>query len=140
MIEIAPGLGLDEREIEFEFVRAAGPGGQNINKVSTAVQLRFDVVNSPSLPEAVRTRLMALAGSRLTKEGVLIITARRHRHQERNRQEAVERLVALIWEAAQSPKRRRKTKPSRKAKERRLAEKHRRSETKKGRRWRYEGE
>ncbi len=137
MIRITPTIAIDENEIELDFVRSAGPGGQNVNKVSTAAQLRFDVAHSPSLPNKVRARLMSLAGSRLTKEGVLLLTARRHRSQERNRQEVIERLVALIEEAATPPRRRRKTKPSRKAKERRLAEKRRRSEIKKNRRWRY---
>jgi len=137
MIRITPTITIDESEIELNFVRSAGPGGQNVNKVSTTAQLRFDVANSPSLPDAVRVRLMALAGSRLTKEGVLLLTARRYRSQERNRQEVIERLVALIAEAATPPRRQRKTKPSRKAKERRLAEKRRRSEIKKNRQWRY---
>lgn len=133
MIEITPEIALGDEEITLEFTRASGPGGQNVNKVATAVQLRFDVLNSPSLPEAVRRRLMMLAGSRLTNEGVLLLTAKEFRTQERNRQAAIERLVELVREAAKPPKRRRKTKPSASAKERRLQEKQQRSHIKRGR-------
>src|SRR4029079_5280088 len=99
MIQVTPAIALDESELQESFVRSSGPGGQNVNKVETAVQLRFDVRNSPSLPEAVRLRLERLAGRRLTRDGVLILNAQRFRTQERNRQDALERLVALIREA-----------------------------------------
>jgi ribosome-associated protein len=134
MIPITPTITLDDSEIHYEFVRAAGPGGQNVNKVATAVQLRFDVAHSPSLPEDVRRRLIRLAGKRLTGEGVLVIEARRFRTQEQNRQDALDRLVALIRRAAEPPKPRRQTKPTAASQERRLRSKRRRSEIKKVRR------
>jgi ribosome-associated protein len=126
MIRITDAIALDEREIDESFVRAAGPGGQNVNKLTTAVQLRFDVRHSPSLPEDVRARLERLAGRRLTQEGVLIITAQRHRTQERNRQDALERLVELVQRAARPPTPRRPTRPTAAARRRRLDVKQRR--------------
>lgn len=134
MIQVTPALAIDEREIQLEFVRSPGPGGQNVNKVATAVQLRFDVVNSPSLPRDVRERLVRLAGKRISEDGVLQIHARRYRSQERNRRDAIARLVTLIRNAAQAPKRRVPTQPTRMARERRLKEKKRRSEVKRQRR------
>ena len=130
MIRITDSISLDEREIEENFVRSAGPGGQNVNKLATAVQLRFDVRHSPSLLPAVRQRLERLAGRRLTNEGVLIIIAQRHRTQERNRQEARERLVDLIRRAAEPPKPRHATKPTAASKRRRLDTKTRRARLK----------
>ncbi len=122
MIRITPALAIDEREISESFVRASGPGGQNVNKVETAVELRFDVRRSASLPDAVAIRLMKLAGRRLTKDGVLVIEAQRFRTQERNRADALDRLVTLIREAAAPPPPpRRATKPTKASKERRLA-------------------
>lgn len=134
MIRITPSIALDESEIHLEFIRASGPGGQNVNKVATAVQLRFDVSNSTSLPVDVRKRLMRLAGKRITIDGELVIVAREFRTQERNRQEAIERLVELIRKAAEKPKSRRKTKPTLGSKRRRLETKRRRGETKRLRR------
>jgi ribosome-associated protein len=134
VIEINNEITIPESEIQESFVRASGPGGQHVNRAATAVQLRFDVVNSESLPEPVRERLERLAGHRMTEDGVLIIEAQRYRSQERNRQDAVDRLVALIQKAAQEPKRRRKTRPTKASKERRLEEKRRRSEIKRLRR------
>jgi ribosome-associated protein len=134
MLQITNTLALDENEIQQEFFRASGPGGQNVNKVATAVRLRFDVANSPSLSADVRQRLIRLAGNRLTEEGVLIIEAQRYRTQERNRQDAFERLVELIRQATHKPKPRRQTKPSVASQERRRAVKQRRSETKRRRR------
>ncbi|MBL7205839.1 MAG: aminoacyl-tRNA hydrolase [Desulfobacteraceae bacterium] len=128
MIYITRTIAIDEREIQQEFIRSSGPGGQNVNKVATAVQLRFDVRNSPSLPDDVRERLVRLAGRRFTEDGLLIIDARRFRKQERNRQDAIDRLVELIRKASEKPKLRRKTRPT-------LASKRRRLETK-----RYRGE
>ena len=131
MIPISDAIAIEEREVEESFVRAAGPGGQNVNKVATAVQLRFDVRRSPSLPDAVRARLEKLAGRRLTQDGVLIITAQRYRTQDRNRQDALERLVALIRRAAVRPAPRRPTQPTAGARRRRLDAKSRRAGLKK---------
>ena len=130
MIRITSNIAIDEREIEESFVRASGPGGQNVNKLSTAVQLRFDVRRSPSLPDEVRARLERLAGSRLTREGSLVITAQRHRTQARNRADALERLVALIRQAAVAPVKRRPTRPTAASRERRIEGKKRRSSIK----------
>jgi len=130
MIRITPAIAIDEREIEESFVRSSGPGGQNVNKLSTAVQLRFDVRGSPSLANDVALRLMRLAGKRLTKDGVLVIVAQNHRTQERNRAEALDRLVALIRQAAVRPVPRRATKPTKASKEKRLEGKKVRSRIK----------
>jgi ribosome-associated protein len=131
MIRVNAQIELDEREIQEDFVRASGPGGQNVNKVSTAVQLRFDVARSPSLPGLVRERLIALAGRRLTQDGVLILSAERYRSQRRNRDDALERLIELIREASEVDKPRRPTRPTLASKKRRLDSKQRRGETKK---------
>jgi len=125
-----PGISLDPGELVESFIRSSGPGGQNVNKVSSAVQLRFDVRNSPSLPEAMKGRVMRLAGSRVTKDGVVVITAARFRTQPQNREDAVARLVELLREAAIVPKRRRPTRPTLASKQRRLAGKSRRSDVK----------
>ncbi|MFP5408681.1 MAG: alternative ribosome rescue aminoacyl-tRNA hydrolase ArfB [Gammaproteobacteria bacterium] len=131
MIRVNAQIELDEREIQEDFVRASGPGGQNVNKVSTAVQLRFDVARSPSLPDPVRARLIAMAGRRVTQDGVLIIEAERYRSQRRNRDDALERLIELIREACEVDKPRRPTRPTLASKKRRLDSKQRRGETKK---------
>jgi ribosome-associated protein len=131
MIRVNAQIELDEREIQEDFVRASGPGGQNVNKVSTAVQLRFDVARSPSLPEPVRARLITLAGRRLTQDGVLIIEAECYRSQRRNRDDALERLIELIREACEVDKPRHPTRPTLASKKRRLDSKQRRGETKK---------
>ena len=130
MIRVTDSISIDEEEIEESFVRASGPGGQNVNKLSTAVQLRFDVRRSPSLPNDVAIRLMRLAGKRLTKDGVLVLMAQNNRTQERNRAEARERLIDLIKEAAVKPVPRRATKPTKASKTRRLEGKKLRSDIK----------
>jgi ribosome-associated protein len=127
MIPVTAHISIDEREIDETFVRASGPGGQNVNKLSTAVQLRFDVRHSPSLPGDVRARLERLAGSRLTRDGVLVIIAQRHRTQGRNRDDALERLVDLIRQAAVRPVKRRPTRPTKASRERRIEGKKRRA-------------
>ncbi len=134
MIQVTPTVAIDESEIHEEFIRASGPGGQNVNKVATAVQLRFDVVNSRSLPEDVRERLLSLARGRLTENGVLMIEARRFRSQGANRRDAINRLVELIGKAAQKPQVRYKTRPTLGSKMRRLENKDRRAKTKRLRR------
>src|SRR4051812_992520 len=130
MIHVAPGIDLDENELLFDFVRSSGPGGQNVNKVATAVQLRFDAAHSSALPEDVRARLVKLAGQRMTDEGVLIIDARSTRSQARNREAAVEQLIELIRKAAIPPKSRRKTRPTASSKQKRLEHKAQHSHTK----------
>ncbi len=134
MIAITPSLALDESEIQLEFVRAAGPGGQNVNKVATAAQLRFDVRGSPSLPADVKARLVRLAGRRVSEDGILVITARRYRSQEQNRADAVQRLVKMIQKAATRPRVRKATRVSLCAKAARVDEKKRRGEVKRRRR------
>ena len=134
MIRINAEIAIEEREIEESFLRSPGPGGQNVNKLETAVQLRFDVRRSPSLPEPVRRRLERLAGRRLTGEGVLVLTAHRHRTRERNRADALERLVELIGKAAVPPVSRRPTRPTTASKQRRLEAKKRRGRNKQLRR------
>lgn len=131
MIPVTANIFIDEREIEESFVRASGPGGQNVNKLATAVQLRFDVRHSPSLPGDVRARLERLAGSRLTRDGVLVIAAQRHRTQARNRADALDRLIDLIRRAAIAPVKRRPTRPTRASRERRIEGKKRRGGIKK---------
>ena len=130
MIRVTHTISIDDDEVDEQFVRASGPGGQNVNKLSSAVQLRFDVRHSPNLPGDVRARLERLAGRRLTREGVLIISAQRHRTQERNRQDARERLIELIRRAAIAPIPRRATRPTAGSRERRLQSKKHRSSIK----------
>jgi ribosome-associated protein len=130
MIEITPTIVLDESEIILDFIRASGPGGQNVNKVATAVQLRFDAAHSPSLPEPVRQRLLQIAGSQSTSEGVLLIDAHRYRTQEQNRQDAIQRLTRLVRKASIMPRRRYASRPTAASKERRLDSKRRRSNLK----------
>jgi ribosome-associated protein len=127
MIFVTDNIGLDEGELDIKAARASGPGGQHVNKTSSAIELRFDVVNSPSLAEDVKARLTKIAGSRMTLDGELLIFAQTHRSQEMNRQDAIGRLVALIQKAAEAPKPRKRTRPTRASKERRLAAKTRRS-------------
>jgi len=129
MLEITPTIQIDERELQFEYIRASGPGGQNVNKVATAVQLRFDI-RASSLPDDVKGRLTPLAGKRITNEGILVIEAKRFRTQEQNRFDALERLTDLVKKASVRPKPRRKTKPTARSKEKRLKSKKARGEIK----------
>jgi ribosome-associated protein len=140
MLQITPNLSISDDELVERFVRASGPGGQNVNKVASAVELRFDAAGSPSLPEDLRARLLARRDRRITDEGVVVISAQRFRTQDRNREDARERLVALIVAAMHVPKKRIATKPSRGAKERRLGAKRERSTIKSGRGSRWERE
>jgi len=134
MIRVTQEISISESELKLDFIRSSGPGGQNVNKVATAVQLRFDVSRSPSLPEAVRRRLVHIAGKRVSKEGMLVIDARRFRTQERNRQDALERLLQWIRRASVRPKKRIKTRPTASSRERRLEGKRQRGEIKRLRR------
>ncbi|HSW57075.1 MAG TPA: alternative ribosome rescue aminoacyl-tRNA hydrolase ArfB [Dehalococcoidales bacterium] len=130
MIQVTPEIAIDESEMKLDFVRSSGPGGQNVNKVSSAVELRFDVRNSPSLPEEVRQRLLKLAHKRITENGILVIDARRFRSQLANRQDALERCLELVRRASLKPEVRRPTRPTRASRERRLEVKRNRSTTK----------
>ena len=136
MLEITPTLKINESELHFAFIRSSGPGGQNVNKVASAVQLHFDVQNSPSLAPEVKQRLKKLAGSKMTSEGVLVIEARRYRSQEQNRADAERRLIALLRKALQEPGTRRATIPSRASRQKRLDEKKKRGELKRRRGYR----
>ncbi|MGH8400223.1 MAG: alternative ribosome rescue aminoacyl-tRNA hydrolase ArfB [Gammaproteobacteria bacterium] len=138
MLRITPRISLDESEIDFRFVRASGPGGQNVNKVATAAELRFDVAGNLSLPSAVKNRLYALAGNRISRDGVLVISAQRFRTQERNRADALERLTGLLQRAATPPKKRIPTKPTKASKRRRLEGKRQLADKKRLRRNRGE--
>jgi ribosome-associated protein len=138
ILEVTPQITIDESELEFSFVHASGPGGQNVNKVASAVQLRFDVQNSPSLPEDVRKRLLSIAHNRIISNGILWIEARQHRTQEQNRQEAINRLIHWVRRAAEKPKVRKKTRPTLASQQRRLAEKRRRGEIKRLRKYERE--
>jgi len=135
MIEITSTLSLDEKELAFDFVRSSGPGGQNVNKVSTAVQLRFDAANSPSLPPDVKERLIKLAGNRMTADGILMIEAKRYRSQDKNRLDAVQRLVTLIQRSVEPPKKRKATRPSLTARAARVGAKKKRGELKRTRQY-----
>ncbi|RIK30359.1 MAG: aminoacyl-tRNA hydrolase [Anaerolineae bacterium] len=132
MLEISPSIKISENELRFDYVRASGPGGQNVNKVATAVQLRFDV-RASSLPEDVKTRLLHIAGKRATSEGIVLIEAKHFRTQEQNREDAIQRLVGLLRKAAVKPRARKKTKPSKASKEKRLQSKKQRGEIKRSR-------
>ena len=134
MIDVTEDFAIDESELEVKFVRSGGPGGQHVNKVATAVQLRFDVGGSPSLPEDVRARVVELAGKRISYDGIVTIEANRFRSQKRNREDALERLVELLRRAAEKPKERRRTKPTAGATKRRLEDKRHRSAVKDKRR------
>ena len=135
MIDITPGIKIDENEIQFDFVRSTGPGGQNVNKVATAAQLRFDVKHTTSLDTGTKERLKKLSGSKLTEDDILIIVARRYRTQEQNRQDAINRLIALIQRAAVKPEERKATRPTLTAKAARVGDKKKRGEVKRTRRY-----
>jgi ribosome-associated protein len=130
MLQITPSLHVDPGELTFEFIRASGPGGQNVNKVATAVQLRFDIAHSSSLPAELKVRLLKAAARRISKEGILVIEARRFRTQEQNRQDAIQRFLELLRKASEKPKARKQTRPSKASKEKRLQSKRLRSKTK----------
>jgi len=133
MIEITNSISLNENELEFSFVRASGPGGQNVNKVSTVAQLRFDLQSNRSIPDEIKKRLQKLAGKKLNSDGTIIIDARRFRSQERNKQDAIDRLIALIKKSVERPKPRKKTKPTKAAKLKRLDNKRKKGDLKKNR-------
>lgn len=133
-MQVTPSLFIDEKELEESFIRASGPGGQNVNKVSTAVQIRFDVAHSPSLPEEVRARLLIQLRSRLTNEGILILTSQKYRSQEKNRQDVRQRLAHLIYLGTLKPRKRIPSKPTQASKEKRLTSKAHRGQIKRGRR------
>jgi ribosome-associated protein len=134
MIEIKPGIAINENDLTFDFIRSSGPGGQNVNKVATGVQLRYDLTAAETLPEEVKRRLHSIARKRITDEGILIIEAKRYRSQEQNRADAIARLAALVFQATERPKPRKKTQPSMAARQRRLESKRQQSEKKRMRR------